>query len=145
MLGLFETFGQGIGIFGVAFMFACHSAPTGISGNQPFERYPALHVSITNVVSGLIPKAIETGKHCTNILSEVGHFLQARIKAIVVSLNATGRNLLPRGLAEIQQRFCTVRHPGHHISLRLSSSKLTLGIGSSANGTASGRKRLDIK
>ncbi|KAI3532340.1 hypothetical protein CSPX01_13546, partial [Colletotrichum filicis] len=99
-----------------------------------FERYPALHVSITNVVSGLIPKAIEAGKHCTNILSEVGHFLKARIKAIVVSLNATGRNLLPRGLAEIQQRFCTVRHPSHHISLRLSSSKLTLGIGSSASG-----------
>ncbi|KAK1538839.1 uncharacterized protein CCOS01_00153 [Colletotrichum costaricense] len=86
------------------------------------------------IQSGLIPKAIEAGKHCTNILSEVGHFLQARIKAIVVSLNTTGRNLLPRGLAEIQQRFRTVRHPSHHISLRLSSSKLTLGIGSSANG-----------
>ncbi|KAK1537649.1 hypothetical protein CPAR01_07762 [Colletotrichum paranaense] len=131
-------------------MFAYHSAPTGLSGNQPFERYPALHVSITNVEvgvanltasmedcnpkrlmgteltyssiciqSGLIPKAIEAGKHCTDILSEVRHFLQARIKAIVVSLNATGRNLLPRGLAEIQQRFRTVRHPSHYISLRL--------------------------
>ncbi|KAK1480562.1 hypothetical protein CTAM01_14313 [Colletotrichum tamarilloi] len=86
------------------------------------------------IQSGLIPKAIEAGKHCTNILSEVRHFLQARIKAIVASLNTTGRNLLPRGLAKIQQRFCAVRHPSHHISLRLSSSKLTLGIGSSANG-----------